>query len=596
MGSKTTRIFPDWHELEALRQPLTSGERALLRYLDDNLPPEWEIYAQPYFNGDRPDVVILHPERGVIIYEVKDWNLGAYAWSLDGIGRRTLCAATSTGLQPIKSPLLQASYYREKLVGQLHPAIGEAIDCRPRNLAMVRSAVYMHGPATSEAQEFLKPESGEIVFGSDALVPARLMEIAPLVRDYKSYFWRSEWTATARFWFTPPFHALEQGRKFALTPKQRELGAPQPGHRRIRGVAGSGKSLVLAERAARLASEGKSVLVVTYNITLWHYIHDMVARAPYSFAWQQITFTHFHGFCGMLFNRLGQNWPEGSEAGDSYYRVTVPKAALALVDKAKQNDSAELPTYDAILIDEGQDFSLEWYRLLCRCLGSRNELLLVCDQRQNIYGCEQTWLDEGMSGTSFRGRWGELQTVFRLPPLIADATQQFCRNFDLNEGVQPDSNEQGDLFQPHLVWRNIRDGQAVGLMWQAFQKMRENGISPSDVVFLMFSKRLGLQAVEHFTRLGIEVNHVFDQDGARKSHKRSFWLGDGRLKMCTVESFKGWEIRNVVLLIPEQTGREARRLDALVYTAMTRSRQNLIVLNGSARYASFGETLPGLWQ
>ena len=595
MTSESVRIFPTWHDLKALRQPLTPGELTLLRFLDESLSPEWEIYAQPYFNGDRPDVVILHPQRGIVVYEVKDWHLAAYTRSEDGAGHRRLYVDTAGGLQPIKSPLSQAAYYREKLIGQLNPAIGESIDGAPRTLGMVRSAVYMHGVDTEAARAFLAPGYGEIVFGSDALVAARLTEIAPLVREFRSYFWRPEWTETARFWLRPPFHALEQGRKFALTPKQREFAAPQPGHRRIRGVAGSGKTLILAERAARLASEGKSVLVVTFNITLWHYIHDMVARAPHSFDWERINFTHFHGFCGMLFNRFERSWPQEGEAGDGYFRETVPKAAHALVDEARQN-GASLPVYDAILIDEGQDFSLEWYRLLCRFLGERNELLLVCDQRQNVYGCELGWLEEGMKGTSFRGRWGELKTVFRLPPLIADATQQFCRSFDLNEGVKADSNQQGDLFQPHLVWRNMVDGQAIELMWQTFQQLQASGVSPSDVVFLLLGKRLGLQAVEYFTRRGIEVNHVFDPEEGGNSHKRSFWLGDGRLKMCTVESFKGWEIRNVVLLIPERTVRDPGRLDALVYTAMTRSRENLIVLNGSARYANFGETLPGAWQ
>jgi superfamily I DNA/RNA helicase len=453
----------------------------------------------------------------------------------------------------------------------------------------------MHGVDTAAARDFLAPDYGEIVFGSDALIASRLTEIAPLVRELRSYFWRPEWTETARFWLRPPLHALEQGRSFVLTPKQREFAAPQPGHRRIRGVAGSGKTLILAERAARLASEGKTVLVVTFNITLWHYIHDMVARAPYRFDWERITFTHFHGFCGMLFNRFERNWPLEGEAGDGYFRDTVPKAVHALVDEARQN-GAGLPVYDAILIDEGQDFSLEWYRLLCRFLGERNELLLVCDQRQNVYGCELGWLDEGMKGTGFRGRWGELKTAFRLPPLIADATQKFCRSFDLDEGVQADSNQQGNLFQPHLVWRNISDDRAVELMWQTFQQLKASGVSPSDMVFLLLGKRLGLQAVGHFAQRGIEVNHVFDPDEGRNSHKRSFWLGDGRLKMCTVESFKGWEIRNVVLLIPERTVRDQKRLDVLVYTAMTRSRENLIVLNSSARYADFGATLPSHWQ
>ena len=44
--------------------------------------------------------------------------------------------------------------------------------------------------------------------------------------------------------------------------------------------------------------EGKSVLIVTYNITLWHYLKDLVVRAnPGRGAMCRIQFDHFHLFC-----------------------------------------------------------------------------------------------------------------------------------------------------------------------------------------------------------------------------------------------------------------------------------------------------------
>ncbi len=69
------RIYPNWEQLNQLKTPLTEGELALAKFLDQNLPNRWEIYVQPYLNGDRPDIVILHPNIGMMIFEVKDWNL-----------------------------------------------------------------------------------------------------------------------------------------------------------------------------------------------------------------------------------------------------------------------------------------------------------------------------------------------------------------------------------------------------------------------------------------------------------------------------------------------------------------------------------------
>ena len=72
---KSNRIVPSWAELEAQHNPLTAGEKALVLYLDQNLPKDdnwnpndglenyhgWLIFAQPFLNGTRPDVIVFNP-------------------------------------------------------------------------------------------------------------------------------------------------------------------------------------------------------------------------------------------------------------------------------------------------------------------------------------------------------------------------------------------------------------------------------------------------------------------------------------------------------------------------------------------------------
>ena len=72
------RIYPSWGQISILKQPLTEGEVALATYLDNNLPNGWEIYLQPYLNGDRPDIVLLNENVGMMVIEVKDYKYGAY--------------------------------------------------------------------------------------------------------------------------------------------------------------------------------------------------------------------------------------------------------------------------------------------------------------------------------------------------------------------------------------------------------------------------------------------------------------------------------------------------------------------------------------
>ncbi|UUZ46654.1 NERD domain-containing protein [Massilia sp. B-10] len=60
------------------RQPPTEGELYLLQYLHDHFDPDADVFFQPCFNGDRPDIVLVKKDIGVIIIEVKDWDLAHY--------------------------------------------------------------------------------------------------------------------------------------------------------------------------------------------------------------------------------------------------------------------------------------------------------------------------------------------------------------------------------------------------------------------------------------------------------------------------------------------------------------------------------------
>ena len=111
-------------------------------------------------------------------------------------------------------------------------------------------------------------------------------------------------------------------------------------------------------------------------------------------------------------------------------------------------------------------------------------------------------------------------------------------------------------------------------------------------------------------------------DKIRRSKKKGFNPGSGELKLSTIHSFKGWEIPTEILIIDNynekldkrlmniETGRQegtraeskldsvslcidgetidTSEIDELIYTAITRARKNLIIINlGNQRYDSF---------
>ena len=153
------------------------------------------------------------------------------------------------------------------------------------------------------------------------------------------------------------------------------------------------------------------------------------------------------------------------------------------------------------------------------------------------------------------------------------------------------------LFDPHTVWKEIREAELMEEAWKAFDHLKARQFSPSDIVILFPNHGIGMKCVEFFQFRNVAVNHVFEgqDEESYHVHKKAFWNWDGRLKMCTIHSFKGWECLNVVLFIPEETKGNTEQLDRVVYTAMTRTRENLIVLNAHPRYKEFGLPFPHEW-
>lgn len=337
-------------------------------------------------------------------------------------------------------------------------------------------------------------------------------------------------------------------------------------------------------------------MVLTFNITLWHFIHDMVQRSPFHFCWDKLTITYFHGFCKDIFNQADENWPAASNDKDHLFRETIPNKIVEIIGRA------DYEKYDAILIDEGQDFCIEWYNMLCHFLTMRDEVVVVCDKKQNIYGTEMAWLDKRRRGVEKFGDWIELRKIIRLPEQVARISVEFSERFDLNRDIKIGKIERPDLFnqfQDHVVWWNIQSDWLVRVD-RAFELLKRKAVHnhPSDTVILLPNKYFGSECIDHFeSKKGILVNHVFENEGERRYHryKKAFWMGDSRLKMSTIHSFKGWEIPNVIVVIPSHIPGDEKIYDSVVYTAITRSKENLIVINASARYQDFGESFSDQW-
>jgi hypothetical protein len=620
----SNRIFPNWEQLNSLRNPLTEGERCLLEFLDENLPEDevwkkddklvnyrgWLIFAQPFLNGSRPDIIIYNPYVGIVIYEVKDWHLEHYSLKKDESGFNKLHVSDAKGTYKIKEPVKQVEHYKEKIIGQLVPNIGEVVDNNNMNYGLIKTALYFHNIDTKDAQNTFGTRVKDFkyfpVFGNDFLDFSNLNKIVPDVHFSRSKYWNRDWNEEIMFWLNPPFHSIEQGIPLSLRGNQVKIAEPKQGHQRVRGVAGSGKTQALAYRAGKLASQDVDVLIITFNITLWHYIKDMIARSPFKFKWNRITFTHFHGFCKDILNINEIEWPKSKDrkefkfdedfefAQEQFFKSKITDILRDAVHNKKHNK------YGAILIDEGQDFHFDWYSVLNdEFLTERDELLVVCDKKQNIYDRELNWIDKRVTreGLDKFGDYIDLTSTFRMPKKVAHMSNKFSEIFGLNQDLKVSNIVDTPVLFNHqkIVWKNIDENKWLDYLYRAFTILKKEEYNPSDMVILVPNHKYGKEAVKFFKDKNIDVNHVFEDDDAMNPHKKSFWMGDSRLKISTIHSFKGWELLNIVLFIPKRAPESNKKLDSIIYTAITRTRENLIVFNANQRYNEFGENYPDKW-
>ena len=606
------RIDPPKNQWHRLPTPLTPGENEVYNLFDSILPLEWEIYIQPYLNGLRPDLVLLNPYAGIAVFEVKDWKLKTLQDSIR-YNRAT------------PSPINQIKLYEDEIFNLYCPRLndysGKSVISAGLIFTQIPQAAVDQLLNPFRDQNMRKYPDQYPFVGSESLEEGNIDALFPEHKKWgqqtPSLYMSTDTANDLRGWLKEPAFSKEQRETLKLNDRQDEI-ATEPTkerYRKVRGPAGSGKSQALAARAAVLASEGKRVLVCTFNITLMSYLRDIVARHARELARQQgvnpkvikreIEFHNFHGWCKRICTLAGhendysQLWKQPPEEAV----LDEHMAKLVLQIYADPSVSGSLPFYDAILVDEGQDYNKQWWQTLRAATVKPNEeMLLVADKTQNIYGKDLTWLDGPLTGTGLSSNWYNLELSYRLPPEIVPILEDFAEIFLIPAGIEVDIPEvdirkdeqtEPDCNPPiELRWVQVSSVSSIAeicfeeVRWQ--MKCLQDDTAIPDIIFLAPSNDTGLAFVKECEEKRVHVLYTFGQedqepdplgqeDRNRRKHENSrrkklaFFLGNAKIKATTLHSFKGWEGRHLVLYVSRIASAEDR---ALFYTALTRLKKH----------------------
>lgn len=599
-------LHPELKIIKQQKVSPTAGEWTLLRFLLNSLDNSYEIFYQPFLNGDNPDFAVLKKGSGLLLIEVKDWKLVHYYCDEQSKWRLRKDHTF------IKSPFSQVETYKENLFNLHSKELHYKKIVSKNAWGTVSCAVYFHNAHEHEIQRFLRDGKDKNKFhkyfsflgyfgilGNDSLNSSQLQSLlSQHWLNKKSHYFDDYLYSSIKRYLKPPFHELEEGINIHYSKEQQALIHSKDGARqKIKGVAGSGKTLVLAKRAvnAHIRTENR-VLILTYNHSLKNYIHDRISDVKAKFSWQNFYIINYHQFF---------------KAQANHYNLEVNIKSLSEWDNVLffEKVKHQIDRYDVVLIDEIQDYKQEWIDIITKYfIHSQTEFVVFGDEKQNIYNRE---LDENneLIVKTIRGKWNKtLNTSHRFASNIGNLAIKFQKTIFKQKYNIDNLNvmSQFDFIQRIVEYHLFEDYSAKQLYTIIYQILEQQQIHSSDVAVLCSKVEL-LREIDYLVRhdkkekttTTFESQEEWESliqitnsdkyklnakvEGLRKIKKNHFWMKTGTIKFSTIHSFKGWEINTLILFI------EADKNEGeLIYTAMTRAKRNLIIFNlGNTQYDIF---------
>ena len=559
---------PTFDHLHELLHPLDADALDVAHDFT-KLDDDWIVHTRPRVGQDVPDFVLVHDLHGVIVVDV---------W---------------TGSDDI---LAVARRHRTNLVDQSYSLPGDGRDPG----VSVRAAVVVPDRSTAAAKILLvgdgpPPEPTLAIWGVDAVGE----HLAAVAMAPPGSVVSAESIRRLRRELVVDGVSQEMVTPVELSADARMV-ADNPNGSKIRGVTGppgSGKSFALTARAARLAAEGKSVLVLCFNLTLSHRLRGLVVErcAEYGANPARVTCTSFHTFCERVVDDASAAGIVAAEPA----RGTWPEKIVAKTDDVLTRGFDR--RYDAVLVDEGQDFRMQWWNLLReKVVRPGGEMLLITDPTVDLYGTSRWAMPSTLEAAGITEPLIDMAASYRMAPELVDATNLFAREYVSADAIVPavpadQSAVVGRMSSGQRSWRNLERvadlGSAVGQ--EVVRLLQENPtLAPRDVVYLCEYHHDGLAAADVIEAAGYRVRHVYSRDPDERQRRKSrFWPDADAVKGCTVHAFKGWDSPAIVLGI----GME-QRSRRLAYAAMTRVTSTrgldssyLVVVNADPRMVEFRE-------
>jgi hypothetical protein len=565
--------------------------------LRDGLDDDVIVWYEPLFDvgGERPDLVLLLPNLGLLTLEVIESRAGA----VRSVGNDGIVIFDGTVEGPVPNPLAKAESFAVELGRRIcrEDRLGSADRLSAKAGAVFpylsRAAAVDRGlESVLRGESCLYRDDLDVAVSSPAEFRRRISSLhggtirdplpEPVEKIYRALIHPDTVIGSQRL----PFPTVDTGEDdlLVLDRKQEALAKSLGvGHRVIRGVAGSGKTLVLTYRARLLAESfpRQGVLVTCFTNSLAGRLSRQLSP------WRNITVATLDSLMYRARRDAGMQ-ADYQTAG----RTELAEMAL----RALESGPDRAPHFHHVLIDEAQDFPTEALQFAVHLLVEGSDsLLAVADPVQNIFGTKFTWKAAGINAAG-RTRW--LDQSYRNTREILE----FAHNFVVGGGAytvdsDPDPDDETTISRPTFSARSgplpvvlsadSRSAEVVNMALYC-RTLLERGIHPGEIALLYGATNTGGfdwpgSIVSFFAREGLPLQWA--SNPADRNLRSRIGQDEDKIVLCTIHSAKGLEFRNVILCgyLDDQPPEQSRISRSLIYVGMTRATHEL-ALSASGKH------------
>lgn len=537
--------LPDW-----IRQdPKRKAEVRLYDALHEQLPNSYKVFYSFSWVAQRQDgrawdgesdFVVAHP-KGILLIEVKgggierDDRTGTWT-STDGRGQTHKIYPldqVKNGKFALRAKLKETPAWGGKWVEIGHAVAFSDTQAVSRALApdLPREIVIFNGDVTAlhdkveQVYEYWAASDAVRPIGGDGVEVLRTV-LSPKVRLPRlmaSALWEED----------QQILELTQ-RQFLVMETLRWVKRVA-----VAGGAGTGKTLLAIEKAKRLADEGRRTLLVCYNRPLADFLRAQ--SDPRS----NLSILTFHQFCYQqaVESGIGLADPETPRLPQSYFDQEMPLALMEALDARPQS------RYDAVVVDEGQDFRSSWWTALemANAETTNGTLYVFYDDNQRVYRAAAA-MPSGLTPVVLERNLRNAVPIFRI-------AQRYYRGSEMVPGGPAGRD---------VEWAEVLDerGAVERALLRTISDLHETkGVALKDIAVLS-----GCDGVE-------SCLHAKRSLGGYRLCSLSAPAADA-VVVESIRRFKGLERPVVVLIELEAVLKEAERL----YVGLTRARLHLVVL------------------